>query len=262
MLNRTILFITLIAYAIFTWWFIGATEIAGQQIARAEEELSKKSPTPVAIVRFEGVKQGLVVPAWQWLNDDRVWSLASAKSPISTDYVPKLTSITVAKGPWMYDDQIHPEVNQALEKLFTHAKDSNQPLIVTSAYRSAADQQDLYASSTANYGAEWAASHVAKPGQSEHQTGLAVDFSSYTTSCLEAFAGCNLRTDTANWLAINAADFGFILRYPPSKSHITGISHEPWHYRYVGEKMSKIVRDSGLTFDEVIDQLRAHQDAS
>lgn len=255
MLIRSLLAVVLSGYAVFVWWLVGSMQSAGQQIDLSQAELAKPSLTPVAIIRFDGVRRGLIVPAWQFLNKDRDWVYVSSSSPISSDFTPELTPASVTTGSWIYDKRVRPKVSHALEELFSRASEANQPLIITSAYRSSYDQQDLYDSSVADFGQAWVSTHIALPSQSEHQTGLAVDLSSYSNACEVAFTGCDLRTDTAQWLADNAPEFGFILRYPKDKSHITGISHEPWHFRYVGKYMAKFVVDSGLTYDEIMIKL-------
>ena len=91
--------------------------------------------------------------------------------------------------------------------------------------------------------------YLAKPFHSEHETGLAVDLC--TPECDDAvltFAG----TEQGRWLSANAHRFGFILRYPRMKEHITGIAYEPWHYRYVGSPHSDIMKNSGLTLEEYL----------
>lgn len=255
MLIRSLLAVVLSGYAMFAWWLVSGMELASQQIAFSQTELAKPSPTPAAIVRIDGVKRGLVVPAWQFLDADRDWVYVSSSSPIQNGFIPELTQASVATGGWVYDNRIQPRVDYALKGLFSRASDANQPLIITSAYRSSADQQDLYRTSVSDFGQDWASTHIALPSQSEHQTGLAVDLSSYSHACEAVFASCNLRADTAAWLANNASDFGFILRYPEDKSHITGIAHEPWHFRYVGKYMAQFVVDSGLTYDEIMIKL-------
>lgn len=82
----------------------------------------------------------------------------------------------------------------------------------------------------------------ARPGHSEHQTGLAVDINDLE----ESFAD----TEAGQWLAINAHCFGFILRYPKGKESITGYDYEPWHFRYLGKELAEIIYKSELTYDE------------
>ena len=90
---------------------------------------------------------------------------------------------------------------------------------------------------------------VAFPGTSEHQLGLAADIIDelypYLTEEQET-------TGTSLWMKEHAPEYGFILRYPPGTSDITGIIYEPWHYRYVGEKFAKGITKMGLTLEEYV----------
>ncbi len=86
----------------------------------------------------------------------------------------------------------------------------------------------------------------ARPGHSEHQTGLAVDINDLE----ETFAD----TEAGHWLALNAHYFGFILRYPKGKEAITGYDYEPWHFRYIGKYLADRIYKSGLTYDEWYDE--------
>ena len=91
--------------------------------------------------------------------------------------------------------------------------------------------------------------YLAKAGHSEHETGLACDFSTPDSDdTLDDLAG----TEAGQWLCRHAADHGFILRYPRMKEHITGIAYEPWHYRYVGLPHSKVITVNGLTLEEYL----------
>ena len=92
------------------------------------------------------------------------------------------------------------------------------------------------------------ASHwVAPPGNSEHHTGLALDFvSNESTELNKSFAD----TKAAKWLLENAESYGFILRYPEGKEDITGYMYEPWHIRYVGVDIAKEITEAGITFEE------------
>lgn len=102
-----------------------------------------------------------------------------------------------------------------------------------------------------------AAKWVALPGQSEHQTGLAADIVSYDWLA----AGKGLTVDFAEdpaaiWLKTNAHNFGFILRYPEDKTDITGISFEPWHYRYVGKEAAKIIYEYDWCLEEFFEHCK------
>lgn len=134
---------------------------------------------------------------------------------------------------------------QAIEELFYTAKYEGIELIATSAYRSYQKQLDTYTKRVNLKGKEEADKYVAQPGKSEHQTGLSIDITNrkrrFTKHCKEA-----------RWLAKNAHRFGFILRYPEGKEHITGILYEPWHVRYVGKEVAKNIFERGITLEEYI----------
>ena len=93
-------------------------------------------------------------------------------------------------------------------------------------------------------GEEVANTYAAKPGHSEHQTGLAFDIGSVDRS----FAN----TSEAKWIEENAHLYGFIVRYPDNKTDITGYIYEPWHVRYLGKETAKKVWESGLTLEEYL----------
>jgi len=138
----------------------------------------------------------------------------------------------------------------------------NHALYLYSAYRSYGRQKDLYAERIRRYvtqgfsrdeARERAAQSVQPPGASEHQTGLALDVSS-TGALDQAFGD----TPAGIWLADNAHRFGFIIRYPQSKTHTTHIIYEPWHLRYVGTPHAEIMHSRDLTLEEYADFLAAH----
>ncbi len=123
---------------------------------------------------------------------------------------------------------------------------------VNSAYRSKQEQTDLYAEYTETYGEDYAKSYVATPGFSEHHTGLAMDLNVNVDGAIyyvESYEGCQ-------WFRENAKNYGFILRYPDDKVHMTGISYESWHYRYVGTPHSQIMADMNLCHEEYISYLK------
>lgn len=115
----------------------------------------------------------------------------------------------------------------------------------TSAYRPYSDQQTIYNNMVASSGQAAADALSARPGFSEHQTGLTVDIAA-TNQESENFAD----TDAYLWTSTNSASYGWILRYPEGKEQITGYDFEPWHYRYVGKSIAEAVQESKLTYDE------------
>ena len=125
------------------------------------------------------------------------------------------------------------------------AKKEGLNLLVTSSYRDYNFQNNLYNNYIKEHGKEEADTFSARPGHSEHQTGLAIDIVT-KDSDFDSFED----TDEFEWLLENSYKYGFILRYPEEKEHITGYKYEPWHYRYVGVEYAKKIYDEGITFDE------------
>lgn len=115
---------------------------------------------------------------------------------------------------------------------------------LASGYRSYDYQSSIYNNYVSIYGSETADTFSARPGHSEHQTGLAIDVNSIDDS----FAG----TPEAIWLENHAHEYGFIIRYPKGKENITGYKYEPWHIRYLGVEKATAVYNSGLTLEEYL----------
>lgn len=136
----------------------------------------------------------------------------------------------------------------ALEKyieMANAAKIEGLSLIIAASSRSYEEQENLY-NNSANYGGEDYADKVsARPGHSDHQSGLSVDITKYK-ALLKDFETTNEFT----WLQENAYKYGFILRYPKDKKYLTGFDYEPWHYRYVGLEAAETIYNEGITFDE------------
>jgi zinc D-Ala-D-Ala carboxypeptidase len=140
------------------------------------------------------------------------------------------------------------EAASALEKMFADAKSQDIHLFAVSGYRSYERQDDNFHNKVNTIGEEEAAKIVAYPGNSEHQTGLAMDISSHSANLklTEQFG----ETVEGKWLMENAHRFGFILRYPKGLETITGYNYEPWHYRYVGLKAAEEIYKNQLTLEE------------
>lgn len=134
--------------------------------------------------------------------------------------------------------------SEQLKVMFEAAKQDGISLWVKSGYRSYIDQKIIYNGYVARDGKEAADKYSARPGHSEHQTGLAFDLNSIDYS----FAS----TPEAAWIADNCYKYGFIVRYPGGKEDITGYIYEPWHVRYIGIEKAKEVYDSGLCLEEFL----------
>ena len=136
------------------------------------------------------------------------------------------------------------EVSTAIVKLGNQMKaEGKGTLFVQSGFRSYSSQSRIHSSKVSAIGKTRGERLVARPGHSEHQTGLAVDFGAQGVSTLTvSFA----KTKAGIWLAANAYKYGFILRYPSGKTSITGYSYEPWHFRYVGVETSTAMHNQGI----------------
>lgn len=143
------------------------------------------------------------------------------------------------------NQKLRRDAYDAFISMFKSAKKEDITLIVNSSYRSYKEQEDIYNKYTTWYGEEETNKLAAKPGFSEHQTGLAVDIQTYNSNRK------NFEETTAfKWLQDNAYKYGFILRYPKNKEYLTGYDYESWHYRYVGIDIAKEIHDLDITFDE------------
>jgi len=175
------------------------------------------------------------------------WWLVDAERPLPPGYVPgDLVAVDVPVRPGNPPARLSAPVGAALAEMFADASAAGYDLLVNSAYRSEADQQRLWDRYVKAYGPATAAQLVAPPGTSEHQTGMAADVGLVGLPDDQTFAS----TDASRWVADNAHRFGFIVRYPPDKSAITGYADEPWHLRFVGTDLAAQLHDSGLTMEE------------
>ena len=171
--------------------------------------------------------------------------LVNKKKKLKRNYVPDLQEIyhLFSSG----HQYLTKEAKRAFEKMGIDALANNLHLIAISTYRSYDYQKKLYKNYVKEKGRKYARECSARPGHSEHQTGLAVDIASSNLD-YDNFA----KTKEFKWVKDNAHKYGFILRYPNDKTNITGYKYEPWHYRYVGNDVAKIIYDNNLTLEEYI----------
>lgn len=176
-----------------------------------------------------------------------LWWLINPQRPMAADYVPPdLVTPNAPLDPDVTNPQVRSETAAAFEAMVADAATAGFQLQLNSGYRSFDEQQVLYDRFVQDFGAEVAAERVALPGTSEHQTGLSLDVGQVGLPDDQIFGD----TQASIWVADNAQRFGFILRYPPDKAHITGYTNEPWHLRYVGVELATQLHDSGLTMEE------------
>lgn len=180
--------------------------------------------------------------------------LVNKTTPIPDGYT--FTHHTLNCG-YDVDERIFEDLKNMLSACNTAGHEYN----IVSAYRSSENQQMLYDKEIETYknmgyseetAISMADEKVAKPGYSEHQTGLSLDLANIGVSVLNEDL---LNDGTYLWLAGNCYDYGFILRYPPEKSSVTGIEFEPWHFRYVGQEAATYIMEHGICLEEYVDSL-------
>lgn len=130
--------------------------------------------------------------------------------------------------------------------LWQAAHDEGFYLMVTSSYRDYASQKEIYDYRKATQGERKADETAARPGHSEHQTGLVVDMTSTTEPSATDFS----ESEAYKWLKEHAHEFGFIERYPADKEYLTGYSPESWHWRYVGIEAATVMHEENIIYDE------------
>ena len=158
--------------------------------------------------------------------------------PVPSDYVPE----NLILAPGSSEEYLLPEVCDAFREMSSAAWSEGLTLWVQSGYRSYQLQTRLYNNYVSQSGKEAADTFSARPGHSEHHTGLAFDLNTITDS----FA----YTEEGKWVAANCHKYGFIIRYPKYKESITGYKYEPWHLRYLGKELAEKVYNSGLCLEE------------
>ena len=175
--------------------------------------------------------------------------LVNSTHPLADDYSVDLTELRNGQS-------VDTRILSDLQEMFDAARSEDIYPIVSDAYRTREDQQTLMDDVIQNYEDEGYSSEeasskaeqvIAKPGTSEHETGLAIDiagdddYDQDTDSVLE-------------WMNSNAYKYGFILRYPSGKESVTGAEAENDHYRYVGKEAAKVIHDQGICLEEYLSQ--------
>lgn len=135
--------------------------------------------------------------------------------------------------------------------------DGWRSIVPVSGYRSLQEQQNIWEDTLRGSGLEFTRKYVAVPGHSEHQTGLAIDLG-LKQEHVDFICPDFPYTGICQTFREKAADYGFILRYPAGKETVTGIGHEPWHFRYVGIPHAQIMKKKGLTLEEYIEFIRQY----
>jgi D-alanyl-D-alanine carboxypeptidase len=181
-------------------------------------------------------------------DPNSIWVVSNKLRPLQPlDFAP--ADLSMPEGvDNQYSQPLRAPAARAAEALIGAAAAAGHDVWIISAYRDFATQTGLYNGYVARDGQAAADSYSARPGRSEHQTGLVIDLDDRGSCYL---APCFGQTPAGVWLAANAADYGFIVRYPEGKQDITGFIAEPWHFRYVGVELATEMQGTGtVTLEE------------
>lgn len=176
-------------------------------------------------------------------NQEEINVLVNKYNKLQEDYIPKdLIEISKKFG----NISLKKEAAIAFNNMCTNAAKENINIYGGSGYRSYEYQKNLYNKYVYQDGLEEAETYSARPGYSEHQTGLAVDIMNKNWQYI------NETDKEFSWLKNNSYKYGFILRYPKDKENITGYIYEPWHFRYIGTILAKEITSQNITYDEYV----------
>lgn len=192
-------------------------------------------------------------------NEDSIVVLVNKQNMLPTGYTPD--DLVYPNVRFTFDEKVEKrmmrkEAAHALEKLFAAADRDGLPLAGVSAYRSNERQKQLFDYYVSRDGLEKTQTYSAYPGTSEHETGLAIDVVGANGKCI--VTDCFGDQPEATWLAENAHKFGFIIRYPKGKEHITGYKYEPWHLRYVGNHIATEIQKREITLEEYFEIIQVN----
>ncbi len=228
-------FIIFIIILIFLMGYIyGKIQKRGELVVEKTEESVNNEAIEVVELAEEEIKD------WRLI-------LVNKDNPVPEDYEFELASIDKNRK---FDKRAIKQLNQMMDDI---RKDGISNIWVQSSYRDIKLQEELYNNSVKKYMGQGKTEEEARkqteifinrPGVSEHNVGLAVDFNDVKANFEN--------TRAFKWLVKNAENYGFILRYPKDKENITGISYEPWHWRFVGEENAKRMNEKNLCLEEYV----------
>lgn len=217
-----------------------------------KSEIWTSSDESIAVVdglgNITGVAEGKCTVTVSSADAPDLYAEVAVEVTAANDGITYINGILVVNKtysiPADYAPGIIPEAQSAFDKMQTDAAAEGLNIYISSAYRSYEYQSGLYKRYADRDGKAAADRYSARPGHSEHQTGLAFDLNTIDSSFADTAEG--------KWVADNCYKYGFIIRYPQGKEDITGFIYEPWHIRYLGEDTAKAVYDSGLTLEEYL----------
>jgi D-alanyl-D-alanine carboxypeptidase len=200
------------------------------------------APEPAAPVGFDKASRSIDDPTSLWFVVNKTRPIPNAAGYVPPDLVDLRGDI-----PNPYGYPLRQEAADALASMVDAASaEIGQQLVAQSGYREYGIQEIVYNRYVGQIGTAAADRTSARPGFSEHQTGMAIDLLATGSGC-SLDGPCFGDTTAGQWLAANAYRFGYILSYPADKTAITGYEYEPWHFRYVGIDLSTEMHNQGVT---------------
>lgn len=240
LIGTTVLVLVIIA----GFWLLRPDHSAAPDLAKTPIK-QPTQPTHPKLTDFDKQRFSLSDPA-------SLWVIVNKRHPLNPKaYTPDdlvLPAVSQRK-PGTQEMKMRAATAHALETMFAAANTANIHLTISTAYRSYSYQKTLYNGYVATSGQVSTDKRSARPGYSEHQTGLAVDIRAQNGKC--SLDRCFGNLPEGKWLAGNAYRYGFWLRYPAGKEAITGYDYEPWHFRYVGTDLSlELHKQNASTLEE------------
>lgn len=225
-----------------TMTYLSLTENQGDESTAIPQQNDTQAPNQTK------VEQGFNKNLYKLDEPGSPWWVVNKTRPLPPGYVPADLEVPDVKlrlantAPQMPFSKM---ATPSLKEMFAAAAAEDVTLVFGSGYRSEELQRQFYNQYVAQDGQAAADRYSARPGTSEHQTGLSFDATSVNETChLEI---CFKDTPEGKWLAANSYKYGFIVRYPDGKEPITGYQYEPWHMRYVGKELALEMHNTGIT---------------
>jgi D-alanyl-D-alanine carboxypeptidase len=249
-----LVFLALTTLVLAVWW-VGQRQ--GDATARSERRTSVSPPVSTRPATADRRAQtshhqsqgiSLDLTAHSTTDPASIWVVVNKSHPIRPlDFRP---AVTLVRGY-----QVARPAAQPLTRLLRAGDAADLGFKIASAFRSYAYQAHVHALLVSSEGTVAADRASARPGHSEHQTGLAVDLTTPAHPSCDLKA-CFASTAAGRWLARHAWRYGFIVRYTAENQRVTGYEPEPWHIRYVGRPLADAMRSAGVTTLEQVFHLR------
>ncbi len=228
---------------------IGFCLIAGVLVIRQQRSNAPEMPAPSQTeAGFDKSQHAIDQPG-------SLWWIVNKQRPLPKGYAPgdlATPDIPIRPNAGSDERQVSKKIIADLEAMVAAAEQAGLNLLLASGYRSYDLQVSVYNQNVRQLGQEGADKVSARPGTSEHQTGLAIDIGRTSNTC--ALDACFATIPAGKWIAAHAHEYGFIIRYPEGKQPVTGYEYEPWHLRYVGRALAAELKRTGAqTLEEFFD---------